>query len=116
MNSLDNTKKMVVAVKTDSNACPSTDVYLMPITTQNLLSIGVEPKSNLFYEPNWVLIMGVLLAIIVLVIIFVLFILYYKRKQWRIQMPLSIPYRRLHNNTQFEEISSNTKMLFKRPA
>ena len=76
----------------------------------------MEPKSNLFYEPNWVLIMGVLFAIIVLVMIFVLFILYYKRKQWRIQMPVSIPYRRLHMNTQFEEISANTKTLFKRPA
>ena len=31
-------------------------------------------------------------------------------------MPVSIPYRRLHMNTQFEEISANTKTLFKRPA
>ncbi len=92
---------MVVAVKTDSNACPSTDTYLMPVTTQNLLSVGIEPKGNIFYQPNWVLIMGVFFAIIGLFMILVLFIMYYKRKQWRVAMPDSIPYRRLQRGLEF---------------
>ena len=114
MNSLDTSKKLVVAIRTDSNSCPSSDTYIMATTQQNLLSVGVEPKSNLYFDPNWILIFGVLVGIIILVAIFVCFVLYYKRKQWRVKPPVSLPYRRLHQVTQFEEVSANTKTLFKK--
>lgn len=93
-NSLDSSKRLVVAVKDQAVACPSPDAYLLPTSYQNLLSVGIKLQENLVYEPDWLLIGMILFAFVMLAVITILLVLYYKKKQWRLASVPHIPYRR----------------------
>ncbi len=66
------------------------------------------------YDPDWLLIGGILFSFIMLAVITILLILYYKKKAWRLRTQPRIPYREIQRVTEFEEVEPKSGTLFKK--
>ncbi len=66
-DSSDSTQLTVIAVMSDSEACPDTDKYIVPITGSSLIRMGVKQREDVTLTPNWAFV-GCAFAVILILV------------------------------------------------
>eukprot|EP01022_Parablepharisma_sp_SALTPOND_P023128 TRINITY_DN47_c0_g6_i1.p1 TRINITY_DN47_c0_g6~~TRINITY_DN47_c0_g6_i1.p1 ORF type:complete len:4331 (-),score=484.04 TRINITY_DN47_c0_g6_i1:2741-15733(-) len=90
----DLTQQTIVSVMDKSQTCPSDDKYILPITSSNLLKMGVRQNEDVTLTPNWIFIMVAFLVILVLIPGMVVVIAYLHNRAWESKSLASISFNK----------------------
>ena len=93
-NNGDSNQQMVLGVMGDTSRCSDNGEYISPTSLKSLLLIGAS-ESDVVYEPDWLFICLLLLAIMILIGIMI-GVYYYLRRSWLTKSRRNIKYRKLN--------------------
>lgn len=93
-DSADQTQQTIIAVMNSSETCADTDTYIVPVTSSNLMKMGVVQNEKISLTPDWVFIGCALVALLVLFPGVVVLITYFHNKSWRERASARIAFKR----------------------
>ena len=93
-NSGDSSQQMVLGVMGDTSRCSDNGEYISPTSLKSLLLIGAS-ESDVVYQPDWLFICLLLLAIMILIGVMI-GVYYYLRRTWLTKARRSINYRKVN--------------------
>ena len=78
----------------DTNVARSVSSYFVESSNANLVVVGVKSDTNYAVSPDWNLVVGLLLGILVLVLMMLGFLYYFRRRAWSYHAVIDTSYRR----------------------
>ena len=99
-DSADLSQQTIIAVMNESDSCPDTEEYIVPVTASNLIKMGVIQNEDITLSPDWVFIGCSLIAILVLFPGVVVLITYLHNKSWRERTLARIAFKRPDSTTK----------------
>ena len=93
-NAGDSSQQMVLGVMGDTSRCSDNGEYISPTSLKSLLLIGAS-ESDVVYQPDWLFICLLLLAIMILIGVMI-GVYYYLRRTWLTKSRRNIHYRKLN--------------------
>ncbi|CAG9314260.1 unnamed protein product [Blepharisma stoltei] len=82
VDNADSDKHIIIAVVGDSESCPSQDVTFLARTSLNLDALNIYAADNLMTEPQWGIIAGIIVALIILIILIIGFLSFLHWRAW----------------------------------
>jgi len=73
---------MIVRVMDSTESCPSTATF-KPITSTNLVTLGIKRRDGMLLAPDWLLVVLLLLAFLIFIGILIVGIHYFRTRTWK---------------------------------
>ena len=71
----------------------TTDSYFDVMSSGNLVTLGVTLSDNLVLAPDWALLIGLILGIVMVVIVIISFIYYFRKRAWAMSLDMHNKHR-----------------------
>ena len=82
----------IVSVVGSGLTC-TTDSYFDVMSSGNLVTLGVTLSDNLVLAPDWALLIGLILGIVMVVIVIISFIYYFRKRAWAMSLDMHNKHR-----------------------
>lgn len=106
-DSISTTQFMILGVMGSNEKCPNQDEYATPTTLAALQQIGVQQEDEIYYEPNWFFVLGLVGGLIAIIIGVVAVVYYFSKKTWNSRFYPRVQYLKVNDKEEFESIRAD---------
>ena len=99
----------IIGVMGDNLKCSDEYRYIQPITTSSLLKLGLSQTEDIILKPDWPLIFGLIISIIIIVPLLVWFMQRFINSPWLKKKDEEVKYHQLNKTASYEDFVAKGK-------